>query len=128
MTDKEKLDKYLEFEKDLIIDPTERQKARISELEKNQEKIAELTAKLEEYQKKELSDEDLDRIIERTRKEKPELTRALDSLLTKTHEKMMTAIKEQVDREMGLTPKEIKEMDLETSIILKKIKEREKRR
>ena len=42
MTDKEKLDKYLEFEKDLIIDPTERQKARISELEKNQTRIDKL--------------------------------------------------------------------------------------
>ncbi|MCH8916282.1 MAG: site-specific integrase [Thaumarchaeota archaeon] len=46
MTDNEKLDKYLEFEKDLIIDPTERQKARISDLEKNEERIA----KLEERQ------------------------------------------------------------------------------
>jgi len=46
MTDKEKLDKYLEFEKDLIIDPTERQKARITELERNEERIA----KLEERQ------------------------------------------------------------------------------
>ena len=42
MTDKEKLDKYLEFEKDLIIDPTERQKSRITELEKNQGEIQEL--------------------------------------------------------------------------------------
>jgi len=53
MTDKEKLDKYLEFEKDLIIDPTERQKARISELEKNQEEIKELKANQKES--KELS-------------------------------------------------------------------------
>jgi len=42
MTDKEKLDKYLEFEKDLIIDPTERQKARITELEKDKVRIDKL--------------------------------------------------------------------------------------
>ena len=42
MTDREKLDKYLEIEKDLIIDPTERQKARISKLERNEEEFQEL--------------------------------------------------------------------------------------
>jgi len=47
MTDKEKLDKYLEFEKDLIIDPTERQKARISELEKDKIRIDKLEKKQE---------------------------------------------------------------------------------
>jgi len=38
----EQLEKYLEFEKDLIIDSTERQKARITELEKNQNRIDKL--------------------------------------------------------------------------------------
>jgi len=42
MTDKEKLDKYLEIEKDLIIDPTERQKRIIDQKDK---KIAEIEAK-----------------------------------------------------------------------------------
>ena len=48
LTDKEKLEKYLEFEKDLIIDPTERQKARISELEKSQKRIDELEADMKQ--------------------------------------------------------------------------------
>jgi len=42
MTDKEKLDKYLEIEKDLIIDPTERQKRIIDQKDK---KIAEIEAR-----------------------------------------------------------------------------------
>ncbi|MCH7647740.1 MAG: site-specific integrase [Thaumarchaeota archaeon] len=50
MTDREKLDKYLEIEKDLIIDPTERQKAKITELEKNQKRIEELELKITKIQ------------------------------------------------------------------------------
>ena len=50
MTDKEKLDKYLEIEKDLIIDPTERQKAKITELEKNQKRIEQLEIKISNLQ------------------------------------------------------------------------------
>ena len=42
MTDKEKLDKYLEIEKDLIIDPTERQKRIIDQRDK---KIAAIEVK-----------------------------------------------------------------------------------
>jgi len=42
LTPEEQLDKYLEFEKDLIIDSTERQKARISELEKDKIRIDKL--------------------------------------------------------------------------------------
>ena len=48
MTDKEKLEKYLEFEKDLIIDPTERQKARISELEKSEKRIDKLESDMKQ--------------------------------------------------------------------------------
>jgi len=42
LTVEEKQEKYLEFEKDLIIDPTERQKARITELEKDKIRIDKL--------------------------------------------------------------------------------------
>ena len=59
LTDKEKLDKYLEFEKDLIIDPTERQKARITELERNQEEINTLKEKVSAMERDEVKAEEL---------------------------------------------------------------------
>jgi len=48
MTDEEKRGMYLELEPDLIIDSSERQKTRITELERNAEEIQELTKKVEE--------------------------------------------------------------------------------
>jgi len=77
MTDKEKLDKYLEIEKDLIIDPTERQKARISELEKNQKKIAELTTKLAEYRKEQEEDKKTNKMMDEIAKKYPMETKMI---------------------------------------------------
>ena len=50
MTDREKLDKYLEIEKDLIIDSTERQKVRITELEKYKEENVKLQEKYTKFE------------------------------------------------------------------------------
>lgn len=83
MTDKEKLDKYLEFEKDLIIDPTERQKARISDLEKNEEKIQDLTAKLKEYRKEQEQDKEQQKLMDEIAKKYPEETKRIEENMKK---------------------------------------------
>ncbi|MCH7649474.1 MAG: tyrosine-type recombinase/integrase [Thaumarchaeota archaeon] len=83
MTDKEKLDKYLEFEKDLIIDPTERQKARISDLEKNEEKIQELTIKLKEYRKEQEQDKERQKMMDEFAKKYPKETKRIEENMKK---------------------------------------------
>ena len=59
LTPEEHLDKYLEFEKDLIIDSTERQKVRITELERNQEEINTLKEKVSAMERDEVKAEEL---------------------------------------------------------------------
>ena len=62
MTDKEKLDKYLEIEKDLIIDPTERQKAKSEEIQELQEEVQKLKNKQERVKK--LVEDQIRKILE----------------------------------------------------------------
>ena len=52
ITVEEQLEKYLEFEKDLIIDSTERQKARITELEEEKSKLEKSEIAINQLEKK----------------------------------------------------------------------------
>jgi len=79
----EQLEKYLEFEKDLIIDTTERQKARISELEKNQKKIAELTTKLAEYRKEQEKDKETKKMVDEIATKYPKETKRIEENMKK---------------------------------------------
>jgi len=69
MTEEEKRAMYLQLEPDLIIDSTERQKVRITELEKNQEEITELKEKVS--------------VMEKNESQSVELAKKLPSLIEK---------------------------------------------
>ena len=116
LTVEEKLEEYIKFESDLYIF---KQKPK-------SEEIQELTRKLEEYQKRDLDDEDIDRIAEQMRKTRPELTRVIESTFTESYKKIKIAINEDMKREFGLTDKDLEELEVEKKRILKKIKQREK--
>ena len=117
----------------LTIDPTERQKQiidqkdkKITELSKKDDKIQELARKLEEYQKRDLDDKEIVRIVEQMEKTRPELTRVIESTFTESYKKIKIAINEDMKREFGLTDKDLEELEVEKERILKKIKQREK--
>jgi len=104
----------------LTIDQTEKhealiesQKKKITELSKKEDKIQELARKLEEYQKRDLSDKDADKIIEQMRKTRPELTRVIESTFTESYKKIKIAINEDMKREFGLTDKDLEELEVE---------------
>ena len=117
MTDEEKLEKYIEFESDLYI---YKQKPK-------SEEIQELTRKLEEYQKRDLSDKDADKIIEQMRKTRPEWIKAVESAYTEVHKKTTIALNEEMKRKFGMTDNDLEEFHVWKKGMIKKIKQREMR-
>jgi len=99
LTEQEKLEKYIEFESDLYI---YKQKPK-------SEEIQELTRKLEEYQKRDLSDKDADKIIEQMRRKRPEWIRAVESAYEEVRKKTTVALNEEMKREFGMTDKDLEE-------------------
>jgi len=84
----EQLEKYLEFEKDLIIDSTERQKVRITELERNEEKIQELTIKLKEYRKEQEEDKKTNKMVDEISRKYPIETKMIEENMKKMFDEL----------------------------------------
>ena len=94
--------------------------------EESKKKISEISAKLEEYQKRELSDKDADKIIEQMRKTRPEWIRAVESAYEEVRKKTTIALNEEMKREFGMTDKDLEEFHVWKKGMIKKIKEKEK--
>ena len=126
LTDEEKLEKYIEFEPDLFIFKQKPKSEEILELAKKVEekdaKFEELSQKLEEYQKRDLSDKDADKIIEQMRKNRPEWTKAIESAYEEVHKKTTIVLNEEMKRQFGMTDKEFEEYQVWKRGMLKKIK------